>query len=54
MRYKPNTPPLNMGCPRTGRTTLMMADLLARCFGWVKPKFRLEPIAIHEINPNKE
>ena len=54
MRYKPNTPPPKGGYPMVGKTTCVMADLLARCFGLEKPEFKLEPVSIAELNHNKD
>jgi hypothetical protein len=33
IRYAPNTPPPESGYPLVGKTSLVMADLLARAFG---------------------
>ena len=54
MRYKPNTPPPECGYPLVGKTSLVMADLLARCYGWEKPEFKLEPVSIAELNHDKD
>lgn len=53
VRYAPNTPPPEGGYPLMGKTSLVMADLLARAFGLEKPVFRMEPVTVEELCPKE-
>jgi hypothetical protein len=53
VRYAPNTPPPESGYPLMGKTSLVMADLLARAFGLEKPEFKMEPVTVEELCPKE-
>lgn len=53
VRYAPNTPPPESGYPLVGKTSLVMADLLARVCGFGKPEFRMEPVTVEELCPKE-
>lgn len=53
VRYAPNTPPPESGYPLVGKTSLVMADLLARAFGLEKPVMKFEPINLEELCPEE-
>lgn len=48
MRYKKNTPPAE-NYPRVGKTTLVVADILARVYGWEKPQMVMKLVDIKEL-----
>lgn len=47
-RYKPGTPPAK-NYPLFGRSSLVLADILARYFGWEVPEWKLEEVSVDEI-----
>lgn len=49
MRYKKNTPPPKKGYPPVGKTSLVIADLLARVYGLDKPEMSFQPVNIKEL-----
>ena len=49
VRYAPNTPPPAGGYPLIGKTSLVMADLLARAFGLEKPVMEMELVSVEEL-----
>lgn len=53
VRYAPNTPPPEGGYPLMGKTSLVMADLLARAFGLEKPVMKFEPVTVEELCPKE-
>lgn len=48
-KYAPNTPPPAGGYPLMGKTSLVMADLLARAFGLEKPVMEMELVSVKEL-----
>lgn len=54
VRYAPNTPPPpESGYPLVGKTSLVMADLLARVCGFGKPEFKMESVTVEELCPKE-
>lgn len=49
VRYAPNTPPPAGGYPLVGKTSLVIADLLARCYGLEKPEMYFEPVNVEDL-----
>ena len=49
VRYAPGTPSPECGYPPVGKTSLVMADLLARAFGLEKPVMKFEPVNVEEL-----
>jgi len=47
-RYKPNTPPAK-NYPMVGKSTLVMWDLLARCYGWEVPHMEMVEVRVDEL-----
>lgn len=48
-RYAPNTPPPDGGYPLMGKTSLVMADLLARAYGLEIPTMTFEPVSLEDL-----
>lgn len=48
-KYAPNTPPPASGYPLMGKTSLVMADLLTRCYGLEKPVMKMELVSVEEL-----
>ena len=48
MRYKKLTPPAE-NYPLFGKTPLVVADILARFYGWEKPVMVMKPVDIKEL-----
>lgn len=46
-RYKPGTPLPNY--PPMGKSTAVLADMLARIFGWEVPEWKFEEVSIDEL-----
>jgi len=46
-RYKPGTPLPNY--PPVGKSTAVLADMLARIFGWEVPEWKFEEVSIDEL-----
>ena len=49
VRYAPNTPPPESGYPLVGKTSLVVADLLARVYGLEKPVMKFEPVNLEDL-----
>lgn len=45
--YEPNTPLPNY--PPVGKTPAVLADALARIYGWEKPVWTMQPVNVKDI-----